>query len=213
MMRFPVIPTVIVAAAVATMIGLGIWQLGRAGEKDALRARYEQNETLPPIALPTMGALDETLLFRRASAFCLEVVGWRVAGGRSTSRRVGTRHIADCRTGAEGPGFAVDVGVSADPRAQSTWRGGAVIGRIAPRPSDASFFDRLTGNVPPPRPMIVAEQAAPGLEPTAPPDAESFTNNSLAYAFQWFFFALAAAVIYVLALRRRQKVAPPPATP
>ena len=213
-MRLPVIPTVIVAAAVATMIGLGIWQLRRADEKNALRALYEQNETLPPIALPSMGPLDETLLFRRASALCLEVIGWRVAGGRSATGRTGTRHIADCRTGAEGPGFAVDVGVSSDPRAEPTWRGGEVTGRIARRPSDDGFFDRLTGNTSPPRPMIIAEQAAAGLEPTAPPDADSFTNNSLAYAFQWFFFAAAAAVIYVLALRRRrQKVAPPPATP
>ncbi|MGZ8297195.1 MAG: SURF1 family protein, partial [Allosphingosinicella sp.] len=31
-MRFPLIPTILVAAAVATMIALGIWQLRRADE-------------------------------------------------------------------------------------------------------------------------------------------------------------------------------------
>ena len=36
MPRFPVISTIIVALAVATMIGLGIWQLQRKGEKEAL---------------------------------------------------------------------------------------------------------------------------------------------------------------------------------
>ncbi len=29
-MRFPILPTLLVAAAVATMIALGIWQLRRA---------------------------------------------------------------------------------------------------------------------------------------------------------------------------------------
>jgi cytochrome oxidase assembly protein ShyY1 len=32
-MRWPLIPTLLVAAAVATMIALGIWQLRRADEK------------------------------------------------------------------------------------------------------------------------------------------------------------------------------------
>ena len=215
MKRLPVIPTLIVAAAVATMIALGIWQLGRAEQKDALRTRYEQNMTLPPMALPTMGALDETLLYRRATAFCLEVVGWRPSGGRAVSGRTGTRHIAECRTGAEGPGFLVDAGVSADPHARPIWRGGEVTGRIVRQAAEAGFLDRLLGKAPPPRPMIVAEQAAPGLESTAPPDADSFTNNSFVYAIQWFSFAGIAALIYALALRRRNRrdIAPPPATP
>ena len=40
-MRFPIVPTVIVAAAIATMVALGVWQLGRMNEKGALIARYE----------------------------------------------------------------------------------------------------------------------------------------------------------------------------
>ena len=51
-MRFPLLPTLLVAAAVATMIALGLWQLRRADEKEALQARYERNLALPPIALP-----------------------------------------------------------------------------------------------------------------------------------------------------------------
>ncbi|HEX6072551.1 MAG TPA: SURF1 family cytochrome oxidase biogenesis protein, partial [Sphingomicrobium sp.] len=34
--RLPVIPTIVVAAAVAAMIGLGIWQLQRAHWKEGL---------------------------------------------------------------------------------------------------------------------------------------------------------------------------------
>ena len=36
--KLPLVPTIIVAAAVAVMIGLGVWQLQRAGEKSRLLA-------------------------------------------------------------------------------------------------------------------------------------------------------------------------------
>jgi surfeit locus 1 family protein len=211
MRHFPLIPTILVAAAVATMIGLGIWQLGRAEEKDALRAQLERNSRLPLMALPPGAVADQGLLFRRAGAFCLEVVGWRSAGGKARSGRTGTRHIAECRTGAEGPGFLADLGVSADPKAKPAWRGGEVAGPILPEPGQGGLLDRIFGDRPPPRPMIVSERGAPGLEPTAPPGPDSFTNNSRSYAFQWFFFALAAAAIYLLALRGRRREDLPPA--
>jgi cytochrome oxidase assembly protein ShyY1 len=208
-MRFPLIPTILVAAAVATMIALGFWQLRRADEKSELQLQYERNVTLPPMALPSGAVADETLLYRRARAFCLEVTGWRTTGGKAGSGQGGTRFIAFCSTGVEGPGFAVDMGVSTDPKAKPAWKGGEVSGRIVAEPRSGSLFERLTGKSPPPRPMIVAEQAAPGLLSSAPPVAEA-PNNSLAYAFQWFFFAAAAAAIYVLALRRRQREKLPP---
>lgn len=208
-MRFPLLPTLLVAAAVATMVALGIWQLRRADEKAELAARYARNAALPPIALPAGALPDETLLYRRATAFCLEPVEWRLTGGRSASGRAGTRYLAECRTGAEGPGFVADMGVSSDPRATPAWRGGDVTGRIVAEPSRSSLVQRLRGLGAPPRPMIVAERAAPGLEPSAPPAADA-PNNSLFYAFQWFFFAAAAALIYVLALRRRRRPELPP---
>ena len=208
-MRFPLLPTLLVAAAAATMIALGFWQLRRADEKAALQARYSRNLALPAIALPATAIADESLLNRRATAFCLEVTGWRKTGGKAASGEGGTRFIADCRTGAEGPGFAADMGVSPDPKANPAWRGGEVSGRIAAEPSRSGLIERLTGKAPPPRPMIVAERPAAGLAASAPPSAE-VTNNSLAYAFQWFFFAAAAAIIYLLALRRRQREKLPP---
>ena len=203
-MRFPLFPTILVAAAVATMIALGFWQLRRAEEKEALRARYARNAALPPIALPIGALPDETLLYRRATAFCLEPTSWRLTGGKSASGRAGTRYIADCRTGAEGPGFAADMGVSSNPRANPGWRGGEVTGTIVPEPSRLSLMQRLRGGSAPARPMIVSERPAPGLEASAPPSPE-VANNSLSYAFQWFFFAAAAAVVYLMALRRRQR--------
>jgi cytochrome oxidase assembly protein ShyY1 len=211
-MRFPLIPTIFVAAAVATMIALGFWQLRRADEKEALQRRYERNLALPAMALPPGAVADETLLYRRATAFCLEPTRWRRTGGKAASGQGGTRFIADCRTGAEGPGFAADMGVSADPKAQPAWKGGEVAGRIVAEPRSGSLFERLTGKSPPPRPMIVSETPAPGLQASAPPSAEA-PSNSLAYAFQWFSFAAAAAAIYVLALRKRAGGASPPSPP
>ena len=207
-MRFPLLPTLLVAAAVATMIALGFWQLRRADEKKALQSQFERNFALPAMALPRGAVADEALLYRRATAFCLEVTEWRTTGGKSASGRGGTRFIANCRTGAEGPGFAADMGVSSDPKAKPGWRGGEVTGRVAAEPRSGSLLERLAGKSPPPRPMIVAERPAPGLQASAPPVAEA-PNNSLAYAFQWFFFAAAAAGIYVLALRKRGRGAPP----
>ena len=101
------------------------------------------------------------------------------------------------------------MGVSANPKARPGWKGGEVAGRVVAEPRSGGLFERLTGKSPPPRPMIVSETAAPGLEASAPPAAEA-PNNSLAYAFQWFFFAAAAAAIYLLALRRRQREKLPP---
>ena len=206
-MRFPFVPTLIVAAAVATMVALGIWQIGRAAEKDALSARFEENSKLPPMALPPAAPADESLLYRRAGAFCLEVTGWRRTGGKSKSGRSGTRYLADCRSGAEGPGFVADMGVSADPRAEPRWRGGEVTGAILAEPSRAGLWERLTGRAPPPRPMLVSSVPAPGFEASAAPAPPS-ENSSRYYAAQWFFFAAVAAIIYLLALRRRQRGRP-----
>jgi cytochrome oxidase assembly protein ShyY1 len=52
---------------------------------------------------------------------------------------------------------------------------------------------------------LVADGAAPGLEPSALPSPRSIPNNHLFYAVQWFAFAGIALVIYMLALRKRRK--------
>jgi surfeit locus 1 family protein len=50
---------------------------------------------------------------------------------------------------------------------------------------------------------LVADPPLAGLEANAKPDPSNIPNNHLAYAVQWFFFALTALVIYALALRKR----------
>jgi surfeit locus 1 family protein len=205
MMRIPVLPTLIVAAAIVTMIRLGMWQLHRADEKEALLIRYAQNSTLPVMALPVARPLDNSLIFRRATALCPLVTGWRVTGGRSAGGAPGTRFLAQCSVGAEGPGFVADMGVSADPRFKPTWTGGVLVGRLVPEPPRGGIIARILRRGPPPRPMLISEKAAPGLQPSAQPAPADMPNNSWSYAIQWFFFAGAAAIIYALALRRRRR--------
>ena len=190
MKRWPLIPTLIVAAAVATMIGLGVWQLQRSAWKAGLIASFERNRLLPPVAWPAVAPGDDSLLYRRATGFCLQPVDWRAVAGRNLGDETGWSHIASCRTGAEGPGMQVDIGWSKQ-STQPQWRGGEVSGVIVP---DSKHRIRL-----------VADRAPAGLQPSKPPLPADTPNNHFLYALQWFFFAAAAAVIYVLALRRRQR--------
>ncbi|HEX6604936.1 MAG TPA: SURF1 family protein [Sphingomicrobium sp.] len=190
--RLPVIPTIIVVAAVAVMIGLGIWQLQRAQWKEGLLARYANAEKLPPISWPTTPLRDEQLpLFRHATGVCLRSIGNRAIAGENLSGEPGYVHIVDCATGAEGPGMSVAVGWSKNPNARVNWAGGPVSGTIAP--------DSRT------RMRLVAASAPPGLQPSAPPSLSSIPNNHRFYAIQWFSFAAIALIIYGLAVRKRWK--------
>jgi len=206
--KVPVIPTLIVAAAIALMIGLGFWQRDRAVQKEAALAVWRGNVDLPPTAYPAQNPSDEALLFRRLSANCLRVVEWQTIGGKSRDGQPGWRHIAACATGAEGPGFLVDVGVSQQPNLKVAWSGGPVRGVATHEPDKQPWIERLAGHSPPLRLMIVAEEAAPGLVPSSPPDPASVPNNHRAYMVQWFLFAATAAIIYALALRRRWRDRP-----
>lgn len=198
MKRIPIVATLIVALAVAAMIALGCWQiLDRLPKKEAFLAQLAANPSRPPVAFPTIG-VDKSLLFRRTSAFCLEPTSWQTEG----AGRFGWRFIARCRTGAEGPGFAAEMGISRDPNYKPIWKGGIVTGTIALLPAHrsliANIFGKTTDTL-----MIVADTPPAGLIRAARPSVESIPNNHLAYGVQWFLFAGIALAIYALALRRR----------
>ncbi|KTF70757.1 SURF1 family protein [Sphingomonas sp. HT-1] len=207
MRRIPLIPTILVALAVAAMIALGVWQLQRRGEKHAALQLYAANLLLPTIRFD--GHTDDpALLFRHARSACIAVLDWQRQGGRGTQGLQGWRQIATCRT-PEGTLLPVDMGVTRDPLFRPVWAGGAVSGTLthAPdhRPLIASAFSSEPRTL-----MLVSDRAAPGLEPSAPPDLSSIPNNHLAYAVQWFLFAGVAVIIYVLALRVRARAAAQP---
>lgn len=182
--RVPILPTLVVAAAVAAMIALGVWQLHRADWKNALIARYTQAQTMSAaVPWPRTDAEREQSLFRWSGFTCRRVLGIRTTAATSAAGAHGVAQIARCAI--DGGGEAeVALGWST-PERTVTWAGGAVAGVIAPGGA------------------LHASQPLPGLERLAPPDPNDLPNNHLMYAGQWFFFALTALVIYVLALRKR----------
>ena len=156
MRRIPIISTIVVVLAVATMIGLGLWQLlERRPAKLAYLERLEANPSRPPIPFPAQA--DE----------------------------------------------AVQLGTTRDPMAKPRWAGGPVAGYITHAPDGRSLIGAAMDPAPQ-RMMLVSATPLAGLTANAPPDLDAVPNSHLAYAGQWFFFAVIAAVIYVLAVRRRR---------
>ena len=188
--RLPLVPTIVVAAAVAALIGLGVWQVQRAQWKERLLAQYAEADKLPPITWPTTALRKGDLpLFRHATGVCLRPVAKRAVAGHNRAGESGYAHIVDCMTGIEGPGMSVEVGWSKDPNARFRWDGGPVSGVIAP---DRQSMMRL-----------VAASAPAGLQASAAPSTASIPNNHRMYALTWFSFAVIALIIYGLALRQR----------
>ena len=201
--RWPVIPTILVLAAVAVMIALGVWQLQRKSEKEALIALYQRNTAMSSmVAYPELPPVPDVLLYRKSSVVCLEPVRWDPRSGTDRKGKSGIRMIADCRTGAEGPGVLVDVGIG-DDFAPPKWTGGTVQGTIVPGPEQPTVMERAMGKATPARAMLIADAPVAGLRASAVPSADDTPNNHLAYAGQWFLFAAAALIIYILAVRRR----------
>jgi surfeit locus 1 family protein len=183
--RIPIIPTIIVLAAAGVMVWLGFWQLGRAQEKAQLIAQSEAALASPKeVAFPLAGDRPETW-FRRSRVDCREVQDIEVIAGTSAKGVKGWAMRATCAGEGDGAYF-VDLGFSRRPNPPE-WTGGEVTGVIAEGP------------------RLVASPAVAGLEPLASPDPKDLPNNHLAYAGQWFFFALTALVIYGFALRGRFK--------
>ena len=196
--RLPLVATLVVGAAIAVMIGLGVWQLKRATWKERLLAQYAAAERLPPISWPTAPLNDGQLpLFRYATAVCLKPVGTRVLSGQNRAGEAGYVHIVDCATGAEGPGMSVQLGWSRNPNQRIAWAGGLVSGIIVP--------DRTT------RMRLVAATAPPGLAPSAAPSAAAASAISPSghrmYAATWFALALTALIIYMILVMKRGRTA------
>ncbi|QPC99595.1 SURF1 family protein [Qipengyuania soli] len=182
--RIPIIPTVIVAAAIATMIALGFWQLDRKGQKEALIAHAERSLSMSSeVEYPRDERALDGVLYRRTRVTCASLINATTVAGSSARGESGVAHRVTCYL-PDGRPVKIDLGFSRDP-APVPWSGGEVSGMIAP------------GG------RIVATDEVPGLELLALPDPRDLPNNHLAYAGQWFSFALTALVIYVLALRRR----------
>lgn len=204
MKRLPLVPTLIVALAVAAMIALGIWQLQRARWKGRMLADYAAAAAMPAVDLDPLldgRATLPPLSFRRALVTChAEGVRPEVRAGRNGADRVGQVYLIPCRPGADGPAGRIRVNAGWSARLDNAVRpslDGTVAGRLGAVGEDGPI-------------VLTAATAAPPLVPSAPASIESIPNNHLLYAFQWFFFAAAAVLIYWLALRRRDAPTLPP---
>ena len=203
MRRLPIIPTLIVAAAAAVMIGLGFWQLQRAAWKDRLLADYALAATMPALDLDPLRADGGTLpplAFRRVLITCRAedvLPEWR--GGRSRTGQSGYVALVPCRPAAGGLAgrVLVNAGWAALPLRD---RRLSLVGIVA-----GHLGADLEGE-----PLILtAATPSPPLAASAPARVEDVPHNHRAYAAQWFFFAGVAVLIYLLALRRRRRELPP----
>jgi len=108
-------------------------------------------------------------------------------GGRNRAGQTGYSHFANCMLGGEA--VKINLGWTARPRALPSPSGDATVRALLYTVPDAG------------RMLVVTEPPAP-LRPSAPPDPAEIPNNHLAYAMQWFAFAVTLPVIYALWLRR-----------
>lgn len=107
-------------------------------------------------------------------------------GGRNRAGRTGYSHFASCMLAGEP--VRINLGWTAAPQPVA-----------APGPAEvAALLYSVPGGG---RLMVRTDPPAP-LLPSAPPDPAEIPNNHLAYAMQWFAFALMLPVIYALWLRR-----------
>ena len=198
--KVPFVPTVVVLVAVAIMIALGIWQLGRADEKAALLASYAAAQEQEGYSFIWPNVPEAA--YTRTRVYCTEPGVPKVIAGRSAQGQSGWAHVARCTMGGPWPNEPVEdrmpdhflrpldvvIGWSRAPDPVA-WSGGEVSGTVVP-----------TGEL---GYKLVADPPLVGLEANAKPDPNDLPNNHLSYAVQWFLFALTALVIYGLALRGR----------
>ena len=205
MKRLPIVPTLVVALAVATMLGLGIWQLRRATWKEALLADYSRAMAMPAVDLDPLlarGAPLPELSFRRALVSCdASDRAVEARSGRSAADVPGQSFYVACRPGASGPAGRLRVNAGWADRPDAVRRltlSGIVAGRLGPVGADGPIT------------LTAATPTAPLASASEPPGIDAIPNNHRLYAWQWFFFAAAAAIIYALALRKRNAPKLPP---
>lgn len=200
----PVLATIVVLAAVVAMIALGVWQIGRAHQRDDARAAQTARMDMAPIAFPHDDPAPAEYVYRQVSARCAKVTAWQTVAGKGIDGRSGWAQVAQCEAPGGAP-FKVNVGISARPDVPADWSGGAVAGVAVREPDTRTLVGKILRADGERRLMVVAHEPAANLVAARPPSPRDEDNTSWGYAFQWFFFAATALVIYAIALRRRMR--------
>ncbi|MDX1704809.1 MAG: SURF1 family cytochrome oxidase biogenesis protein [Altererythrobacter ishigakiensis] len=185
--QLPILPTIIVVVAAGIMVWLGIWQWGKIGEQEARLQQYEANAGNPELVpFPLTPEDVDRFAYRRSSLICEEILGEpRVVAGRNANDQTGYVQVATCRLG-NGAQADVQLGWARGP-SLVVWEGGEVTGSIEPLRTGLA--------------KLIADPPVEGLSASAPPKKKVIDH--MAYAGQWFFFALTALVIYFLAIRMK----------
>ncbi len=200
--RIPIIPTIITAAGILILCGLGKWQLDRRAWKHDLIERLAAAPNLPEVTQDEFRAAmmgDASIQYRRASIDC----------------RAGEKKPYDLRPGSSAAGtsgFYVVVSCLPNTRSPDIVAVAGWTKRVDAKDMVISLDHQLTGVVierpygdAPDRPrfMLIPDKAISPLDRPLQPRATDLPDNHLAYAGQWFGLATALAAIYGLYMRRR----------
>lgn len=212
--RIPLLPTVVVAALVAALVGLGIWQLQRREWKAGLVADLEAAQTLPllqPIDFQRAMQGEASVQYRRAELPCSpgKVLPYDLKGGSSAGGKSGFLVLVSCRPNRAPPDI---VAVAGWTKRADAVRSDVMVDTIF----NGIVIERPYGDAPGrPQFMLIPDTAVPPLQPSRLPTPADLPDNHLSYAGQWFGLAAVLVAIYALWLRRRLRgevvaVAPPP---
>lgn len=199
MKRIPILPTLLVLVAVGVMIRLGLWQLDRLHQKEAMLAEYAHASLSSRITdYKNDLIIDGPDPYSRVVLECSAEGKDDLISGRNANGQSGWAHKFICRFPIRNKGVglaAVVIGWSEAP-VPVEWKGGAVLGtEVLNKPDDIKDHPH----------RVIADPPLAGLQPNAKPGPKDIPNNHLAYAVQWFLFAGVALVIYALALRKRMR--------
>jgi surfeit locus 1 family protein len=96
MKRIPIVATLVVLAAVALMIALGVWQLHRLSWKEGLIARYQAAMNQPVLDWHDGVPLGAKGDYRRVRLICTRFDDEKLVGGRNASGQSGWAHWVTC---------------------------------------------------------------------------------------------------------------------
>jgi surfeit locus 1 family protein len=187
--RLPLIPTLLVLAAVAVMVRLGFWQLDRMHQKDAMVAEFTAALESPSAEfdLNRDQLIDYPDPYVPVTVHCTSAGPDRPKSGRNLAGEAGWAHVFACRyTSPRGKQAEVRViaGWSKAPLV-ANWQGGKVSGIVAPE----SMTERWKWH-------IIADPPLAGLAANARPDPPTSPTTTGPMRFSGSCSRLVALVIY-----------------
>lgn len=207
MNRRLILPTLIVAAMLVTLVKLGLWQLDRRAWKQDLIAQLQAAPRQPLLGpndfyLAMIG--KKSVQYRRAELPCTpgEVLPYDLRGGSSIKGESGYLVLVSCRPNRKLPDIVAVAGWTQRPDAA------AVKVHV-----DTEFRGLVIENpygtaVGRPKFMLIPDTAVPPLQVSQMPSPDELPDNHLSYAGQWFGLAAALVAIYAIWLRRRLRSSP-----